>query len=67
MVHDLLSSRHKDTIELIEALRSQVDGMGFVNPAEAGQFAMHSDGYNQAVEEVVEYLDSQIKLIKDQK
>ena len=41
----------------IKLLESQIDfwqGEMMSNPAEAGQFALHSDGYNQALEECIE-------------
>ena len=41
----------------IKLLQSQIDfweGEMMSNPAEAGQFALHSDGYNQALEECIE-------------
>lgn len=39
-----------------EEIRNEVRGMEFVDPSEAGQFRMHADGYNQAVEEIAELI-----------
>ena len=56
MVDDIKSHLHQSQLKLLAGIREMIEGMAFVNPAEAGQFAMHSDGYNQAIEEVVELL-----------
>lgn len=40
-------------------LREKISGMAFVDAAQAGQFAMHTDVYNQAIEEVLELLNPQ--------
>ena len=37
-------------------LRKEIEGMSFVDSRQAGQFAMHADGYNQAIEEVLDLL-----------
>jgi DNA-binding ferritin-like protein (Dps family) len=50
MVNQLLTSQLQSVFEEIE---KRVYGMGFTNPAEAGAFAMHNSGYNQAIEEVL--------------
>jgi len=42
----------------VEEVGKEVYGMGFVQPEQAGQFALHSDGYNQAIDEVMDYLKS---------
>lgn len=51
-------------LEFLETARNEerenwlqkIDGMMFVDPSQAGQFSMHTDGYNQAIEEVKELL-----------
>lgn len=42
--------------ELLNTLEKEIDGMAFKDPAQAGQFAMHSSGYNQGIEEVLEVI-----------
>ena len=37
-------------------MRKEIEGMSFVDSRQAGQFAMHADGYNQAIEEVLDLL-----------
>lgn len=37
-----------------KVLREEIGGRIFVNPNEAGQFSLHTDGYNQALEDVLE-------------
>ena len=36
----------------------KINGMGFKNSSEAGQFSMHTDGYNQAIEDIIYELDN---------
>ena len=36
-----------------EDIIKKIDGMGFIDRNEAGQFAMHTDGYNQAIEDII--------------
>jgi hypothetical protein len=50
----LLSSRHAD----FQAIKKEVGEMGFKDRNEAGQFALHTDGYNQAIEEVLTLLEN---------
>lgn len=45
---------------LTEERIKTINGMGFKDPNEAGQFAMHSSGYNQAIEEVIEVLQKDL-------
>jgi hypothetical protein len=34
-------------------LGTEIHGMGFKDPNEAGQFSLHADGYNQAIEDIL--------------
>lgn len=43
--------------EYKEEIRGKVDGMGFKDPNEAGQFSLHADGYNQAIEDILTLLE----------
>lgn len=43
---------HSREVKMLEALKEKIYGMGFKDPEEAGQFALHSGGYNQAIEEI---------------
>lgn len=57
---------YKDAIKesllsLLKSLREEINGMGFADSAQAGQFAMHTDGYNQGIEEVMDRIDQFIK------
>jgi hypothetical protein len=40
----------------IEAIEEWVRGEGFADTAQAGQFAIHADGYNQALEGILSHL-----------
>jgi hypothetical protein len=44
----------------IKQAAEEIRGMGFVDSSEAGQFGLHADGYNQAIEEAAEHLESLI-------
>jgi hypothetical protein len=44
--------------ETAREIVEMIDGMQFVQPEQAGQFSMHADGYNQAIEELKEELTS---------
>lgn len=41
-----------------EEIRQWANAEGFANPSEAGQFAMHADGYNQALEDLINFLST---------
>jgi hypothetical protein len=41
--------RKKWEMEVVE----KIEGEGFANPAEAGQFSLHADGYNQAIDDII--------------
>ena len=45
-IDSILQSQKDELVEKIE-------GMGFVDRNEAGQFALHTDGYNQAIEDII--------------
>jgi len=58
IISDQLNQAKIETrTELLEEIKKEINGMGFVNPAEAGQFAMHNDGYNQAIEDITNLLN----------
>lgn len=61
LLKDIISSQ----ISMLEALQEKVKGEQFADIAEAGQFAMHADGYNQALEELDTYLQDQITKCKE--
>ena len=42
--------------EMVEEMIKKIDGMKLVDSAQAGQFAMHADGYNEALEDAQEEL-----------
>lgn len=48
-ISNLLTAQLQNVVE-------ELEGEKFVNPAEAGQFAMHSDGFNQGIEEAQQLL-----------
>lgn len=50
-IQEAVEVREKELIE-------KIDGMTFVQPSQAGQFALHTDGYNQALEEVISLIQS---------
>ena len=35
------------------ALIQEIEGMGFADREQAGQFALHVDGYNQAIDDIL--------------
>lgn len=41
---------------LLDVLVEEIEGMGFVDTKQAGQFSMHADGYNQALDDVITLL-----------
>ncbi len=51
-------------IKLLEGVVEQINGEMFEDSAQAGQFAMHADGYNQALEEIKSSLLAEIENIK---
>ncbi len=64
-VTEALTTLQRTTrIRALEEVQRKIEDMEFVNPSEAGQFALHTDGYNQALEEVGETL---IDLIQAEK
>lgn len=48
----------KVALQTKEEMKGVIEGMAFKDPNQAGQFAMHADGYNEAIEEVIEALAS---------
>lgn len=54
----------EQTITLLEKQIEWLKGEGFANPSEAGQFALHADGMNQAFDDTISYLQSEIEAIK---
>ena len=48
-------------IKAYQSLIDKLTGEMFADPAQAGQFAMHSDGYNQSHEDIISHLQSLIK------
>jgi hypothetical protein len=42
-------------------LREKLKAETFPHPSESGQFAMHTDGYNQGIEDAVDILDELIE------
>lgn len=48
-------------IKYLQSEVERLEGEMFADPAEAGQFAMHSSGYNQALEDQITNLQAQIK------
>ena len=42
---------------MLDNLKTKLFGMAFIDSFEADRFAMHNDGYNQALEEVFEEID----------
>lgn len=44
--------------KLLERVAGEVSREAFEQPYQAGQFAMHADGYNQGIEEAVETIRS---------
>src|ERR1051326_1351392 len=42
----------------LDELKAEVEGMVFKDRNEAGQFALHIDGYNEAIEEVLDLIES---------
>ena len=49
----ILSQRNQDR----EAIREWGNGNQLVDPSQAGQFALHADGYNNALEDLLSFLD----------
>lgn len=47
--------------QILQALVERLDGEMFLDTSEAGQFRLHSDGYNQSHEDTIQYLQEQIK------
>lgn len=69
-VEDLLLSRHKDTIELIEAeierkkgLRKEIDHEFWSRQINREGMRLQ-EGYNSCLDEDIAYLEEQLKLIK---
>jgi hypothetical protein len=52
-----LALRVKELVDLREKLTAET----FPHPSESGQFAMHTDGYNQGIEDAVALLDELIE------
>lgn len=50
-------------IQICKSEIKRLDGNMFVDSAEAGQFAMHSDGYNNALEDQIDYWQKEKELI----
>lgn len=39
------------SIKLLEAVKARLEGGMFIDTSQAGEFSLHADGYNQALEE----------------
>lgn len=55
-ISQLLQQRDKELVE-------KINGMGFKDRNEAGQFALHTDGYNNAIEDVLSLLGNNKKSV----
>lgn len=51
--------------EALESLKTKLGGMQFVQPSQAGQFALHTDGYNQGIEEAIEVIEATQSNLKE--
>ncbi len=50
----------KELSDQAKEIMEKADGMMFIDSNQAGQFALHSDGYNQAIEEIKDLLTTYI-------
>lgn len=50
--------------EVLEEILKDLEGEMFVNPSEAGQFALHADGYNQGIEDSQHIIRKKILALK---
>ncbi len=64
MKEDFESFHRESMLALLQSEIEWLEGEMFVDPNQAGQFAMHTDGHNNALEDVVSHLQEQIALIK---
>ena len=54
MLETYLEEVRQDTLESYKAhLIEEINGMGFAQPEQAGQFRLHADGYNNAIEDII--------------
>ena len=47
--------------DILEQLKRQIELMAFVEDEPRHQFSLHTDGYNQAIEEVIDIIDGLIR------
>lgn len=64
LLGDMKSFLSQSLVKVLEATREEIDGQGFASINQAGQFAQHADGYNQAIEEVKDLITKTIKEIE---
>lgn len=72
---DLLSSRHKDTIELIEAeierkrgMRKDIQRQDFDHPFiyDTDEGVAEKEGYNKCLDEDIAYLEEELRKLKNE-
>lgn len=59
-ISNLLTKKDQEHKAELEMIRGELDGNMFVDSNEAGQFRLHSEGYNQGMEDAMSIIDMHI-------